>query len=290
MSSLELMLDIPLVFLGLIGLSGLIMGSFLNVVIHRLPIMLDRAWRGECRELLGLEPPPPESPLNLLVPRSRCPHCGHTIRPAENIPLLSYGLLRGRCSACAQPISPRYPLVEALTAVLSVAVAWRFGATWATLAALLLTWCLIALSGIDFDTQLLPDALTLPLLWLGLLVNIAGTFTDLSNAVIGAIAGYTSLWLVYQIFKRLTGKEGMGYGDFKLLATFGAWLGWQMLLPVILLSSIAGSLIGGLLIATRQHDSQLPMPFGPYIAIAGWIALVWGHTLVDAYLRWAHLA
>ncbi|WP_369602526.1 A24 family peptidase [Hahella sp. SMD15-11] len=265
---------------------GLLIGSFLNVVIYRLPKMLERQWRAECVALTGASATPeqPEAPFNLVTPASTCPHCGHRIRPWENIPALSYLLLRGRCSQCRQRISVRYPIVEVVTGILSAALAWHFGPTPQLLAALVLTWGLIALTMIDADTQLLPDVLTLPLLWLGLLVNTQGLFTDLNSAVWGAAAGYLSLWTVYWLFKLITGKEGMGYGDFKLLAALGAWMGWQMLPLIILLSSLVGAVVGIAMIIALGRDRQIPIPFGPYLATAGWIALLWGEPIVNAWL------
>ncbi len=270
---------------------GLIGGSFLNVVAYRLPIMLARAWREELAAATGKpqDPVAPQERFNLAVPASRCPSCRAPIRAAQNIPVLSWLLLKGRCAACAAPISPRYPIVEAVTAILSLAVAWRFGPTAATAAALVLTWFLIALSLIDLDHKLLPDNLTLPLLWLGLLVALVEpggepVFVDLRASVIGAAAGYLSLWSVYQLFKLLTGKEGMGYGDFKLLAALGAWLGWQLLPLVIVLSAAVGSIVGLSLIATGQRSRQAEIPFGPYLAGAGWIALLFGRDIIGWYL------
>ncbi len=263
---------------------GLIVGSFLNVVIHRVPVMLERAWRQECRDYLALEETAEKPPYNLVTPRSQCPECGHRIAAWENIPLLSYLWLGGKCAGCKAPIPRRYPLVEALTGALSLLVAWRFGYGWETAGALLLTWALIALAVIDLRTQLLPDGITLPLIWLGLLFNLAGVFTDLESALLGAVFGYLSLWLVYQGFKRLTGKEGMGYGDFKLLALLGAWLGWPMLPLIILLSSVAGALIGVALMLVKGRDKDIPIPFGPYLAIAGWIALLWGDAIINMYM------
>ncbi|MGH7926372.1 MAG: prepilin peptidase [Candidatus Binatia bacterium] len=275
----------PAFFLAFITLLGLIVGSFLNVVIHRLPVMLERAWRRECRDFLELEGNAEEQPpYNLVTPQSRCPACGHRIRAWENIPLVSYMIQRGRCAACKTAIPVRYPLVEALTGVLSLLVAWRFGCGWETAGALLLTWALIALAVIDLRTQLLPDAMTLPFVWLGLLMNVAGLFTDLQSAVLGAVFGYLSLWLVYQAFKLLTGREGMGHGDFKLLALLGAWMGWQMLPLIILLSSVTGAVIGIALILMKGRDKNIPIPFGPYLAIAGWIALLWGDVIIDLYV------
>lgn len=275
------------------GLVSLAVGSFLNVVIHRLPIMMEREWQKHCAELSGNADGANNSAetakLTLNTPRSRCPHCGHKITPLENVPILSYLWLRGRCSACREKISIRYPLVEATTAILSVIVAAYFGFTWPALAALLLTWALIALSLIDFDHHLLPDNITLPFLWIGLTLSLWQIFTDSHSAIIGALAGYLSLWSVYWIFKKLTGKEGMGFGDFKLLALLGAWMGWQMLPVIILLSSAVGAVIGIAMIVFRGRDKNIPIPFGPYLAAAGWIALLWGNDLTNAYLQYAGL-
>lgn len=275
----------PAAFLAAVGVLGLLMGSFLNVVILRLPRMLEREWRSQCQELLGASAPVPDQHFDLLWPPSACPHCQRRIRPWENIPLLSYLLLRGRCRGCGGRISLRYPLIEALTAVLSVYVAWHFGFGAQALTALALTWGLIALSVIDLDHQLLPDNLTLPLLWLGLLLSLGEVFVDPRASIIGAVAGYLSLWLVYHGFRLLTGKEGMGYGDFKLLAMLGAWLGWQALPVIILLSSLVGALVGITMILLLGRDRNIPIPFGPYLAAAGWLALLWGDRLTDAYLR-----
>ncbi len=275
----------PPLFFTTVAVLGLLVGSFLNVVILRLPVMLERQWRRECRQFLQLPESPPEERLDLLYPPSRCPRCGHRIRAWENVPVLSWLWLRGRCSRCREPISPRYPVVEGLTALLSLAVAWRFGVSPQTLWALVLTWGLIVLSIIDYDHQLLPDALTLPLLWLGLLLSLFGVFTDPRSAIIGAAAGYLLLWGVYQAFRLITGKEGMGYGDFKLLALLGAWLGWQMLPLIVLLSSLVGAIAGVALILFRGRDRGLPIPFGPYLAVAGWIALMWGEALNRWYLQ-----
>ncbi len=268
----------------LAGLLGLLVGSFLNVVIHRLPRMMERDWHLQCAELRG-ETAPEKERLSLAAPASRCPHCGHAIRAWENIPVLSFLLLKGRCSGCQAPISLRYPLVEAFTGLLSAFTVWHFGPTLAAAAALLLLWAMVALTGIDFDTQLLPDSITLPLVWLGLLFNISGTFTDISSAVIGAMVGYLSLWSVYWLFKLATGKEGMGYGDFKLLAAIGAWLGWQMLPLTILLSSLVGAVVGVALIVLARRGRNVPIPFGPYLAAAGLLALYWGQELTQSYLR-----
>ncbi len=267
------------------ALFGLLIGSFLNVVIHRVPLMMQRAWEAEARAIL--EQPEPESVpgrFDLWWPRSRCPQCSREIRAHENIPVLSYLLLRGRCPGCATRISWQYPLVEALTAVLFAISILHFGPTPAGLAAMLFTGILIAAAGIDARTTLLPDQLTLPLLWFGLAINYFGVFTDLESAVIGAIAGYLVLWLVYHAFRLLTGKEGMGYGDFKLLAALGAWLGWQSLPLVLLLASLVGAIVGIALILLRGRDRNIPIPFGPYLAAAGWIALIWGDALLALYL------
>jgi leader peptidase (prepilin peptidase)/N-methyltransferase len=272
--------------LGATAALGLIVGSFLNVVIHRLPARLEFDWRRQCDELAGGGAPPPQpSPPGLVRPGSHCPHCGHAITALENVPVLSYLVLRGRCSACGERISWRYPVVELMTGTLSVLVIWHFGVGIAGATALLLTWGLVALAWIDVDHQILPDAIVLPLLWIGLLVNIDGTFTDLPSAVIGAAAGYLSLWLVYHVFRLITGKEGMGYGDFKLFAVFGAWLGWQLLPLIILLSAAAGAVIGLAGIVALGRDRNVPIPFGPYLAIAGWIAMLWGDDITGAYLR-----
>ncbi len=277
------MLSLPIVVTAV--LVGLCIGSFLNVVIHRLPKMLERSWRAECAELSGTPAAPEEPRYNLIVPRSRCPSCGHPIGALENIPVVSYILLNGKCKACKASISARYPLVEALTAVLTAGAVIRFGATPAALAASIMLWILVALTFIDFDTQLLPDNLTLPLLWAGLFANVLGyvPWVSLRDAVIGAIAGYLVLWSIYWLFKLIRGKEGMGYGDFKLLAALGAWLGWQMLPLIVLLSSVVGAAIGLGLVAFKGRDHQVPLAFGPYLAIAGVIALFFGKPLVALY-------
>ncbi|WP_421237362.1 prepilin peptidase [Aeromonas jandaei] len=277
--------SLPWLYFSLVFIFSLMIGSFLNVVIHRLPIMLEREWQAEYRGYFTPEEEQATEPrYNLMVPRSACPHCGHAISAQENIPLLSWLWLKGRCSECQAPISARYPLVELLTALLSVAVAMVISPGWGTLAALLLTWVVVALTFIDLDKMLLPDQLTLPLLWGGLLFNLIGGFAPLADAVIGAMAGYLVLWSLYWAFKLLTGKEGMGYGDFKLLAALGAWLGWQALPIILLLSSLVGAIIGISLIALRKHHQGNPIPFGPYLAIAGWIALLWGDTITRWYL------
>lgn len=284
---IELAQALPWLYLSLVFLFSLMVGSFLNVVIHRLPIMMERDWHAEYTDYFGdhTSPIPATGCYNLMVPRSRCPHCDHPIGALENIPLLSWLWLRGRCRNCRAPISPRYPLVELLTALLSVAVAATLTPGWGTLAALVLTWVLVALTFIDLDKMLLPDQLTLPLLWGGLLFNLLGGFVPLADAVIGAMAGYLVLWALYWAFKLLTGKEGMGYGDFKLLAALGAWLGWQALPIVLLLSSLVGAAIGIGLILLRNHHQGKPIPFGPYLAIAGWIALLWGDSITRWYLH-----
>lgn len=269
---------------------GLLVGSFLNVVIYRLPVMLERTWLAHCHEMMGKEPAPSDptqQTFNLVVPRSRCRKCGHAISAVENIPVFSYLLLRGKCSECGSPISPRYPIIEAVTAVLTAVVAAHFGFGWQAGAAMLLTWSLITLTMIDFDHQLLPDDITLPLLWIGLLVSLFGLFTDPQSSILGAIGGYLSLWTVYQAFKLVTGKEGMGYGDFKLLAMLGAWMGWQQLPVIILLSSLVGALVGIALILLRGRDRNIPIPFGPYLAAAGWLSLIWGSELSQLYLNMA---
>ena len=264
--------------------AGLLVGSFLNVVIHRLPKILERQWRTECADITGAALPPAEH-FNLFVPRSACPKCGHRITALENVPIASYIALGGKCSGCAAPISWRYPVVEALSGVLSGYVAWRYGWSAAMLGALLFAWAMIALAFIDFDTFFLPDSITLPLMWAGLLINIDGTFTDIRSAVLGAAAGYLALWSVFWAFKLATGKEGMGYGDFKLLAAIGAWLGWKLLPLVIVVSSFLGAAVGVGLIAFARHERSVPIPFGPYLVVAGLIALFWGESLTRHYLN-----
>jgi leader peptidase (prepilin peptidase)/N-methyltransferase len=277
------MLADPAAFAAVAGLFGLMVGSFLNVVIHRLPKMMEQDWQCQCAELRG-ESPPVAEPLTLAIPRSRCPNCGHQITALENIPILSWLMLRGKCSGCSAPISMRYPVVEAVTGILTAFAAWHVGFGWSAAGAILFVWAMVALTGIDFDTQLLPDSITLPLVWLGLLFNLSGTYTSLSSAVIGAVAGYLSLWSVYWGFKLTTGKEGMGFGDFKLLAAIGAWLGWQMLPLTILLSSFVGAIVGIGLIVLAKRGRNVPIPFGPYLAAAGLIALFWGKPLTHIYL------
>lgn len=279
---LDLLQNSPLIAGGYVFLIGLCVGSFLNVVIYRLPVMMQREWEAQAAELRH-ETLPAQPRFNLIVPRSRCPHCGHAISAAENVPLFSWLALRGKCRGCQAPISPRYPLVELATALLSLLVFLVLGPTLPMLAALGLTWALVALAMIDFDTQLLPDDITLPLLWAGLLVNLFGLFTSLAAAVIGAIAGYLILWTVYWLFKLATGKEGMGYGDFKLLAALGAWLGWTSLPVILLLSSVVGVIVGAGYYLVRRESA--PFAFGPYIAIAGFVALLWGQPLLHWYLK-----
>lgn len=274
----------PWLFYSAVIFTSLAVGSFLNVVIYRLPVMLKNEWTADCQSFLEIESTQENAPFNLAKPNSTCPHCGHQIRIWENIPVLSYLLLRGRCSACKAPISAQYPAIEAITAMLSLMVALRFGVSTETLFGLLLTWSLICLTVIDAKTQLLPDNITLPLLWLGLLINSAEIFTSLSAAVWGAALGYLVLWTVYQLFKAITGKEGMGYGDFKLLAALGAWMGWEMLPQIILLSSVVGAIIGISMMLLIRHQKNQPIPFGPYLAIAGWIAFMWGGDINQLWL------
>ena len=292
MALVQLLETNTLFFLCFVGAFSLAVGSFLNVVIHRLPIMMQSTWREQCTEFLSEENSSTEGnsateakkeKFNLMVPRSACPKCGHQITALENIPVVSYLWLKGRCSNCQTAISKRYPIIELMTAILSVLVAWRFGFSWECLAALFLTWSLIALSVIDFDHKLLPDDITLSFLWVGIILGLFGLFTDSTSSIIGAVAGYLSLWSVYWAFKLLTGKEGMGYGDFKLLAMLGAWMGWQTLPGIILLSSFVGAIIGISLIIFRGRDRNIPIPFGPYLAIAGWIYLLWGTHITQLY-------
>jgi len=282
----------PSYFNALILVLGLLIGSFLNVVIHRLPLMMERQFKQEASEYFNLESEleladtQSQLPYNLVLPRSGCPKCKHQITALENIPLLSYLWLKGKCSQCNNQISVRYPLVELLTGLLSLVVAIKFGLSWQCLAALILTWSLVALTFIDIDKMLLPDSIVLPLLWLGILLNLNGMFTDLPSAVIGAALGYLSLWSIYWGFKLLTGKEGMGYGDFKLFALIGAWFGWEYLPMTILLSSVAGAIIGISILAIKGQDKNIPIPFGPYLAIAAWVTLIWGEQINQAYLSY----
>ncbi|WP_460421467.1 prepilin peptidase [Pseudomonas sp. ZL2] len=277
----------PLIYLSIALLLGLIVGSFLNVLVHRLPIMLERQWQAEAREVLELPSEAQAPRFDLLLPPSQCPHCAHRIRPWENIPVISYLALRGRCSGCQARISPRYPLVELACGALTLFVAWRFGVTGTALALLVLSWGLLAMSMIDIEHQLLPDALVLPLLWLGLIVNAFEMFVPLEDALWGTVAGYLSLWSVFWLFKMVTGKEGMGYGDFKLLAMLGAWGGWQILPLTLLLSSLLGALIGLIMLRLQRKQASTPIPFGPYLAIAGWIALLWGGQITTSYLKYS---
>jgi leader peptidase (prepilin peptidase)/N-methyltransferase len=273
----------PLLLAGAFVLGAMI-GSFLNVVILRLPALLEYDWRCQCRELLGQESGE-DKPPGLVLSRSRCPDCGHQIRAHENIPIISWLLLRGRCSACGARISLRYPLVELLTAILFLVTVWHFGPTLQGLTALLLTAGLVAMAGIDADHQLLPDNMTIPLMWAGILLSFWSIHTDLASSVIGAMAGYLALWVIYHLFRMLTGKEGMGYGDFKLLGALGAWIGWQMLPLIVLLSSVVGAVVGLVLMGTGHLNREKPMPFGPFIAAAGWIALIWGERIIAFYTR-----
>jgi leader peptidase (prepilin peptidase)/N-methyltransferase len=284
---LDTLLDNTALFVAATALLGLVVGSFLNVVIYRLPVMMEKTWRSECEAFLGLKQTGAESgaAFNLVFPRSRCPHCQHPISARENIPLLSYMLLAGRCSQCRSPISLRYPLVELGTALVSALVAWKLGPSWQTAWALPLSWSLMCLSAIDIDQHLLPDSITLPLLWLGLFLSLFGVFTDSHSSIVGAIAGYLCFWLVFHAFKLLTGKEGMGYGDFKLLAAIGGWLGWKMLPVVIMLSSLVGAIVGISLIVFARHERSKPIPFGPYLVLGGLIALFWGEPLTKYYLQ-----
>ena len=302
MTVFDVLASTPWLLTGCVFLLSLLVGSFLNVVIHRLPVMLDRQWRSQAEEMLaedtaavsapGLVAHKPQPvPYNLLTPRSACPHCNAAIKAHQNIPVLSYLLLGGKCANCGTRISARYPIVELGTAILSAAVAWRFGWQWQCMAALVFTWALVALTVIDLDHQILPDVITLPLLWLGLLLSLAWHAglsppipADPASAIIGGAAGYLTLWSVYWAFKLLTGKEGMGYGDFKLFGAFGAWMGWQMLPLILLLSAFTGAVIGIVLIVARGRDRNIPIPFGPYLAAAGWIALMWGPQIVGGYL------
>lgn len=275
------------VFTAFAALLGLLVGSFLNVVIYRLPIMLQSSWRNQCNEFLGNENSQAQPHFNLVMPRSCCPHCGHMIGALENIPVFSYLLQKGRCKHCAKPISSRYPIIETITAIMTAVVAWHFGFGWQAATGILLTWALICLTVIDFDHQLLPDNITLSFLWLGLFLSLSVVFVDSRASIIGALAGYLVLWAIFHLFRLITGKEGMGYGDFKLLAMLGAWLGWQALPVIILLSSVVGAVVGISLILLRGHDRNIPIPFGPYLAAAGWLALMWGEELTRAYLDWA---
>lgn len=285
MSLLELLQN-PVLLISLTTLIGLMVGSFLNVVIYRLPVMMKSAWRRECHDYLQLDYLEDQSlNINLLLPGSHCPTCKASVKAYHNIPLVSYILLGGKCAHCKTTISLRYPFVELLTGICSALVAWRFGYSNACLFALILTWSLLVLSFIDYDEQLLPDSINLPVMWLGLFLSLFDVFTDSHASIIGCIAGYLSLWSVYQLFKLVTGKEGMGFGDFKLLALLGAWLGWVYLPLIVVLSSFMGALFGVGLILMTQRDALKPMPFGPFLAIAGWIALLWGDAINNLYLN-----
>lgn len=281
---MEILQSEPALFTGLVFLFSLLVGSFLNVVIHRLPRMMEAGWRDQCAELNG-GAVQPAATYNLWTPRSACPSCGHQITSLENIPVLSWLFLRGRCKACGRPISARYPIVEGLTAILSAVAAWKFGFGWMALGSIIFIWAMIALAFIDLDTALLPDDITLPLLWMGLLFNVLGIFTSLQSAVLGAMVGYLVLWSIYWLFKLVTGKEGMGYGDFKLLAAIGAWLGWEQLPVTILLSSVVGAAVGVAMVIFVKHDRRIPIPFGPYLAGGGLVALFFGSSLTRAYLN-----
>ncbi len=273
----------PTLYLSYLFLVGLLVGSFLNVVIYRLPVMMQREWRRDCLEFLEQPAEAEEPAFNLIVPRSRCGHCGHQITARENIPILSYLLLGGKCSSCGTRISIQYPLIELFTGIVTVIIGWQFGVSLQALAALVLTWSLVAAAGIDIGHKLLPDSITLPLLWLGLLLGLGEVFVSLEDSVIGAMAGYLSLWSVFVLFKLLTGKEGMGHGDFKLLAMLGAWTGWQQLLVIVLTSSLVGAVVGISMILLKKTERGTQIPFGPYLAAAGWIALLWGSELSHFY-------
>ncbi|MGB5245165.1 MAG: A24 family peptidase [Woeseia sp.] len=290
---LQLLATHPTLFIVVTIIVALLVGSFLNVVIYRLPIMMQRDWRSQCEELLAEDAPPlPEGRFDLVMPRSRCSSCGTQITALQNIPVLSYLLLQGKCGHCRTPISARYPAIEALTAILSGLVAWRFGFGYEALAGIVLTFMLVAITFIDFDHQLIPDSLSLPLLWLGLFLSLihplAGAdvlFIAPKSALIGAMAGYLSLWSVYHLFRLATGKEGMGYGDFKLLAALGAWLGWQELPMIIILSAAVGAIIGIALMLIRGRDKNVPMPFGPFLAAAGWLAMMYGPQIRNSWIN-----
>jgi len=287
MSLWELFASQPTLYLGSALLLGLLVGSFLNVLVHRLPLMMERRWQAEAREALALPTQPADARFDLFLPPSHCPHCHTPIRAHENIPLLSYALLRGRCSSCRTRINPRYPLVELAAAGLGLFAAWHFGVSASAAAFMLLSWGLLALSLIDIDHQLLPDALVLPLLWLGLIANAFELFVPLDQALWGAVAGYLILWSVYWAFRLVTGKEGMGHGDFKLLAMLGAWGGWQILPFILLSSSLLGAIVGLVLLRASGKQASTPIPFGPYLALAGWIALLWGGQITTSYLHFA---
>ncbi|QHJ13326.1 Type 4 prepilin-like proteins leader peptide-processing enzyme [Paraglaciecola mesophila] len=293
----QLMADSPLFFLSFVFIVSLMVGSFLNVVIYRLPVMMERSWKADFQahfetdvSTLGSNTDQPEStPFNLIKPDSTCPKCQHKIRAWENIPVISWLLLRGKCSQCKNAISIRYPLIELGTALCSVWIAWHFGYSWSALAGIVMTWILVALIFIDIDTMLLPDQLTLPLLWMGLLFSIVNPAVTTADSIIGASVGYLSLWSVYWAFKLLTGKEGMGYGDFKLLAALGAWMGWQYLAIVVLMSSLVGAIIGISILSLQGKDKGQAIPFGPYLAIAGWLTLLYGDWISSQYWQWVGL-
>jgi leader peptidase (prepilin peptidase)/N-methyltransferase len=290
---LELFTDSALLFVAVVFAFCLAIGSFLNVVIYRLPIMMEREWREQCAEFTRTPPDSdlPKGRFDLVMPRSRCSSCGQVIKSWQNIPVVSYLFLGGKCANCGDSISARYPVVEMLTAVLAAICAWRFGVGWEALMAILMTLALVPIAFIDADTQLIPDSIVLPLMWVGLAMSLYAPvegadalFIEPGDALIGAMAGYLSLWTVYQLFKLVTGKEGMGYGDFKLLAALGAWLGWQQLPMIILMSAVVGAIVGITLMILRKHERNVPIPFGPYLAAAGWIAMLWGDTIMNTYL------
>lgn len=291
MALFELLQDSPSFLLLTVGLVGLMVGSFLNVVIYRLPVMMEKSWRQECLEYLGQDNKSEEpEEFTLSLPRSSCPKCKSPITALQNIPVLSYLFLGGKCANCKTAISARYPIIEITTALLSIVVANHFGYSLEMVAALFLTWSLICLTMIDYDTQLLPDSITLPLLWGGLFLSLSSLLVDSHTSIIGAIAGYLSLWSVYHLFRLVTGKEGMGYGDFKLLAALGAWLGWQMLPIIIILSSLVGAVVGSLLLITQRQKRGTPIPFGPFLAAAGWLTLIWGDEIIKQYFIFSGLS
>jgi len=294
MEVITLLQSQPVTFIIRALILGLLVGSFLNVVIYRLPVMMNKEWQQQCTELLhpdkaAVDVDKKAETFNLCTPLSRCPKCGHKIKAIENVPVFSYLFLKGKCSACAESISSRYALIELLTGILTAVVAWHYGFGWQAGAAMLLTWALIAMSFIDIDHQLLPDSITLPWLWLGLMISLLPIFVDSHTSLIGAAAGYLSLWGIFWLFKLVTGKEGMGYGDFKLLALLGAWMGWQLLPVIILLSSVVGAVVGIAMIIMLGRDRNIPIPFGPYLAAAGWIAMLWGQDITEAYLTYSGL-
>ena len=289
----EVFTESTLLFVAVVFAFCLVIGSFLNVVIHRLPIMMEREWRAQCEEITQNPPEQelPEGRFDLVAPRSRCPSCGTEIKAWQNIPVISYLLLGGKCAQCKESISARYPLVELMTAILAAVAAWRFGVGWEAAIAVVMTLALVPIAMIDAETQLIPDSIVLPLMWIGLAMSLCHPMTGADtlfiapqDAIVGAMAGYLSLWTVYQLFKLITGKEGMGYGDFKLLAALGAWLGWQQLPLIILMSAVVGAIVGIALMAFRSHERSVPIPFGPYLAAAGWITMLWGDTIKNTYL------